>query len=241
MGFLDSIFGGGGGGGGEVGFVTVPQSEEAKKARTRLTRISEEPLPDIPRREIAPLPGITEERTLARETAKELAQPVDIFSLPEVQGIIQETTDLGNLLTNRLGRGLQASGNLTATPGRDILGRAVTDIQKSLASSLAPFAESERARRRGLIPTLEGLGLTEEERERGVSQAEFDALFQQETIESQQIQTFLIPLLQSIIGLQPGILPIVSGGGSGTTGFESLSGIIGPLLTAVLKSGGSTN
>lgn len=237
MGFLSDIFGGGDSKDPKVSFQTIPQTEEAKKARTRLSELAAGPPPAVPRRKIAPLPPITEERKLARTTAKELIQPQDFLSLPEVQGIIQESIEQGDLLANRLGRGLQAAGAFTSTPGRDVLGRAVTNVQKSLAASLAPFAAEERRRRTGLIPVLEGLGLTEEERARGVTQAEKDALFQQQLTESEQLQTFTIPLLQSIIGLQPGVLPIISGGGAGPTSLEGLSGIIGPLLTSVLQSG----
>lgn len=200
MGIRETLFGGQ----EEVKFEEIPQSAGAIEARKRLLEISRGAPPEVPLREIAPPGPLGPERTLARQTATELAQPVDIFSLPEVQGTIQETLRQGNLLANRLGRGLQATGAFTSTPGRDILGRAVTDVQKSLAASLGQFAESERARRRSLIPELERLGLTEELRAQGFSQAELDALFQKETIESQQLQTFTIPLLQSIIGQQPG-------------------------------------
>ncbi|KKN73165.1 hypothetical protein LCGC14_0403380 [marine sediment metagenome] len=233
MGFLDKILGGGDDKDPTVRFQTVPQTPGAKKARTRLEELAEGPPPDVPRRGIAAPGPLGEERTLARETAKELAQPVDIFSLPEVQGIIFEATKRGDLLANRLGRSLQAAGTLTSTPGRDVLGRAVTDVEKSITASLAPFASEERARRRSLIPVLEGLGLTEELRAQGFSQDELDALFQQETTESQQLQTFTIPLLQSIIGQQPGVLPIISGGGAGPTSLEGFSGIIGQLLTSI--------
>ncbi len=214
--------------GAGVSFQGIPQTQQAEAATGRLAGLAAGAPPDVPRREIAPLPQRTEERDLARTTAKELIQPQDFLSLPEVQGIILEATQSGNLLANRLGRMLQAAGALTSTPGRDILGRVVTDVQKNLASSLAPFAQEERARRERLIPRLESLGLTEEERERLVTQAELDASFQQKLTESQQLQTFTIPLLKAIIGLQPGILPIIEGD-QGTTSLESLSGIIGPL------------
>lgn len=221
--------------GGAAGttFQPIPQTKEATAARKKLFALATGEPPEVPRREIAPLPPVTEERQLARETVKELAAPQDIFSLPEVQGIIQEATVTGNLLANRLSRMLQSAGGLTATTGRDVLGRAVTDVQKNLASSLAPFAMEERARRTGLIPVLESLGLTEEERGRGVSQAQLDALFQQQLTESQQLQTFNIPLLQSIIGLQPGVQPIIQGQQPST--ISEYAPLIGPLLASVLK------
>ena len=96
--------------------------------------------------------------------------------------------------------------------------------------------KGDKRQRRNLltIPQLEALGLTEEERERLFTQAGFDARFEQETLESRQLQDFTIPLLQSIIGLQPGVVPLITGGQE-TTSLESLSGIIGPLLTSILN------
>lgn len=222
-----------GGGSSKVKYSEPPETDAAKEARARLLKLAGGEPPDVPRREIAPLPPMTKERGLARTTATELAQPQDIFSLPEVQGIILEATQKGDLLANRLGRMLQSAGALTSTPGRDVLGRAVTDVQKNLASSLAPFAAEERRRRAGLIPVLEALGLTEELRAMGFTQAELDALFQQETTESQQLQTFTIPLLQSIIGLQPGVQPIIQG--QQPSLISQLAPIIGPALGGYLN------
>ncbi len=225
-----------------VGFQPIPQTPEAEEARKKLFELATGKPPDIPRREIAPLQPITEERMLARDTAKDLIQSQDFFSLPEVQGIIQEATDIGNLLVNRLGRGLQAAGSLTSTPGRDVLGRAVTSVQKSLAASLAPFAQEERARRERLIPTLETLGLTEEDRARLIEQAGFDADFAKELAKSKQLETFTIPLLQSIIGLQPGIIPLIQGGGPSV--LEQLSqaaSAAGPFIAAASDEKLKTN
>lgn len=223
--------------GQEAGFQQVPETKEAKEARKKLYKLATGEPPEVPLQKIAPLPAMGEERQLARDTAKDMIQQQDIFSLPEVQGIIQEATVRGNLLANRLGRMLQSAGSLTATTGRDVLGRATTDVQKNLAASLAPFAMEERTRRREMIPVLEGLGLTEEERRRITSQAELDALFQQEHEKSKQLETFTIPLLQSIIGLQPDVQPIVTGGQSST--ITQMAPIIGPVLAAALqKSGG---
>lgn len=225
----------GGGGGRQAGvrFETVPQTPGARRARTRLEDIAFGEPPAVPRRGIAPLTEITPERELARETAQELAQPVDIFSLPEVQGIIQRAVEEGNLLTNRIARALQATGNITSTAGRDVLGRTVRDIQSNLAAALGPFAEAERGRRERLIPQLERLGLTEELRQMGFTQAELDALFQQQLTESQQLQTFTIPMLQSIISGQPAVQPIVSG--QQPSSITEFAPLIGPLLRAVLK------
>jgi len=224
------------GGGGGVEMKEVPETAEAKKARKKLLEMATGPLPEIPQRGIAPLPEMGEERQLARDTAKELVQPQDIFSLPEVQGIIQEANTTGNLLANRLGRALQASGNLTSTTGRDVLGRAVTEVQKSLASSLAPFAMEERARRASMIPMLESLGLTEEERERGFSQAEFDALFEKLSTEAYLPYTLKAPLLQSVIGSQPAVQPIIQG--QQPSAISQYSSLIGPMLSAAMTGWG---
>ena len=227
------------GGGSSGGFQSPPESAEAIKARKKLLELAEGEPPEIPLRKIAPLPPITEERKLARETAKELILPQDIFQLPEVQGIIQEATQRGDILTNRLGRGLQAAGAFTATSGRDALGRVVTDVMKNLAASLAPFAAEERRRRTGLIPVLESLGLTEEERKRIFEQAGLTAEFEQEFAESEQLQTFTIPILQSIIGLQPAVQPVLP---SQQPSFLSqIAPLLGPALGGALSTGGFLN
>ena len=199
MGFVDSAFGGG----GDAEFQTAPQSKEAKFAREELMKIYKDGAPDVPLREIQDLAPMSAERTQARDKAMEFSQGQDIFSLPEVQGIIHEANQTGNLLSNRLGRAMQKSGNFTSTPGRDVLGRAVTDVQKSLSASLAPFASQERSRQAAMIPILEQLGLTEEGRQWGNKQDKSDASYNKQMTESQQLQNFLVPLLQSFIQQQP--------------------------------------
>lgn len=209
----------------------------AKAGEPTTTRVIREP-PEVPLRGVAPVEPMGEEREAARETALDLIKPQDFFALPEVQGILLEAKESGNLLANRLGRMLQASGNITSTTGRDVLGRAVTDVQKKIAASLAPFAAEDRARRERLIPELERLGLTEELREQGFTQAQLDALFEKETIESRQLQEFTIPLLQSIITMQPDIQPIVRG--EGTSTFSQLTPLIGETLKAILNRPATT-
>ncbi len=242
---VGAIIGGAAGGflagGGEKAkttFAKLPQTKQAQTARAELFELATGKLPEVPRREIAPAQPLGKERRLARETALELAEPQDFFSLPEVQGIVMEATQRGDLLTNRVARMLQASGNITSTTGRDVLGRAVTDVQKSIAASLAPFAMEERARRERLIPMLETLGITEAEMARITTQAELDALFQQKLGEL-SLQTGYKPgLLKSIIGLQPGLQPQITGGGA-TDPLGGFGQLIGPLLSGALKGGGS--
>ena len=221
----------------KIKFRKVPQTEQATEARERLFGLATGEPPAVPRREIAPIKPLGEERQLARTTAKEMIQPQDFFSLPEVQGIIQEARTTGDLLTNRISRALQASGNITSTTGRDALGRAVTEIQKSLASSLAPFAMEERGRRREMIPLLESLGLTEEERGRITSQADLDALFSQQMTQAGQLQDFTIPLLESIIGLQPGQVSYVRPGKKSVFEQYIMPGL-GAALGGALSGGG---
>lgn len=222
--------------GGGVSMQEIPETEEAIAARKKLLQMATGPVPEIPERGIAPLPEMGEERKLARTTATEMAQPQDFFSLPEVQGIIQEANVTGNLLANRIGRALQASGNLTSTTGRGVLGRTVTEIQKSLAASLAPFAMEERGRRASMIPILESLGLTEEERARGVTQAGYDARYEREATEAQLPMTYTAPLLQSIIGSQPSVLPIIQG--QQPSAISQFAPLIGPLMSAAMMGGG---
>ena len=199
MGFTDSVF-------GEADsqkFKVAPQSEEAKFARDELMQIYKDGPPDIPLQGVADLQPMGSERILARDKATEFAEGKDIMDLPEVQGIIHETVQQGNLMANRLGRAMQKSGNFTSTPGRDVLGRAVTDVQKSLAASLAPFGNAERQRQAAMIPLLEKLGLTEETMIQGNEQQKLDAAFNKAALESNQTQGFLIPLLRSFIQDQP--------------------------------------
>lgn len=225
-----SSFGGGGGGGSVK---TPPVILDSLRA---LLNLGEGPLPNVPLQGIAGATPETPETALAKETATELIQSKDIFELPEVQAIIQQVTQAGDLLANRISRSLQASGNITSTSGRDVLGRAVSDVQGTLTASLAQFAQAERDRRASLIPVLAGLGLSEEERDRILAQAELDALFQQQETEAFLPLTFQLPFLSAAAG---GNVPSVVTG-SQPSGFSQISGLIGPLLAALLQPGGTT-
>ena len=233
MGFIDSVFGEN----DSQKFLQAPEFEEAKRARARLEEISNKPLPAIPLQGIADVPKPTQETQLARGAAKDLLAPTeqqDIFSLPEVQGIIFEATQRGDLLANRLGRGLQKTGGASSTTGRDVLGRVSTDVSKQLAASLAPFAESQRnrafadvQRRQNLIPLLAQMGLTQEQREQATEQLKLSAKFAQELGISQQEINQLIPQLRFLANLKPQSQVITD---VGRSGLIEQAGAIAPIF-----------
>ncbi len=235
----------GGGGSPNLGFQQVPENKQVTAARKQLLALAGQ-TPEVPLRGIAPKPAPTEERRLARETAissLEPMEPTDFRELPEVQAIIFEAKEAGDLLANRISRALKASGSFTSTPGRDVLARSVTDVQKSLTATLAPIAESQRNRAfadrqriQALIPVLEGLGMTVEAEELRRNQSILDAQFSQEHETAFLPQTFTAPILASILsGSQPTQIPIISGGGQQSNLFSDISELIGPLLTSILN------
>lgn len=220
----------------KVEFAKVPETEQAQAARAELFGLAAGELPDIPRREIAKAAPPTERRELARgEITRTLEE--DFFEAPDVQAIIAETVEQGNLLTNRIQRALRATGAITATPGRDILGRTVGKIQQSIVAALSPFAERARGRRLEAAKLLEGLELSDAERDRILRQAELDARFEELSKERMLPFTLRAPLLEAITGLQPAVQPIVTGGGA-TDPLGGFGGIIGPLLSSILRGGG---
>lgn len=221
MGFIDSVFGGG----DEQKFAIPLEDKIAKAARQRIEGITKEAPRDVPLRGIAPISGQTAESKAGRSTLTGLLEPTetpDLLSLPDVQALIFEATERGNLLANRLGRTLQRSGNISSTTGRDVLGRAATDVSKSITASIAPIIESQRNRafadtqRRGEVANLlQNIGQTDEERERIVKQLGLDALFNQQTTQSRQKIDELIPLLQFLAQSGPQAVPFVQAGKPG--------------------------
>ena len=219
----------------KVQFAQAGETEQASAARAELFATE---LPELPTRKIAPARELTEGQKTARTAATDILQE-DFLSAPDVQALIQETIAQGNLLTNRVGRALQASGNITSTPGRDVLGRTVKQIEQSIVARLSPFAESARGRKLEAAKLLEGLEISDVERERIIQQAEFDADFAQKLQTVLQPFTLRKPLLESIIGLQPAQQPIITGGGASDP-LGGFGDIIGPLLSNILKGGGNS-
>lgn len=206
---LDDIFGGG----EKQKFELPPEDEISRRARERIEKLSQEPLKPIPTRGIAEIQPLGEERTLARGAAKELLKPTeqpDFLSLPEVQATIGEIVAQGDLLANRLSRGLRKVGAFSSTPGRDVLGRATTDVSRAITRELGPQIARQRElafadvqRRGGVAELLERFGLVEEERERVTAQAKFDAIFAKGSAEQRQVLTDIVPLLSILAGSGP--------------------------------------
>ena len=234
MGFLDSVFGED----DSQKIIQAPEFEESAEARKRLLEISKKPLPRIPLLGIADVPAATEETRLARGAAKDLLQPTeqpDLLSLPDVQAIIFEATQRGDLLANRLGRGLQKTGGASSTAGRDILGRVATDVSKSITASLSQAIEGQRnrafadvQRRQNLIPLLAQMGLTQEQREQTTAQAKLSAKFAQELGISEQELRQLIPQLQFLASLKPQTSLVTD---VGRSGIVEQIGAIAPIFS----------
>ena len=139
---------------------------------------------------------------------------------------------------------------MSSTPGRDVLGRAVGDIQARITERLTPFGvqergfqEADKTRRQNLIPVLERLGFVDEAATQQQKQAQLDAIFAKETGESRQIIEFLLPVLSQIIGADPGSSGFVQEGRPGLVSqvgaLSSLASIVGPAIGAVSGGGGS--
>ena len=162
---------------------------------------------------------------------------IDIQSDPYFGAVSREALAAGQLETNRVGRGLQLTGNLSSTSGRDVLGRSVAQTQSNVANALAPYAEAERGRQFASAGQLAGLdalsqemlmnqinmGATVGAQPRLIEQAGADAEFRQ------QLQQVLFPY-----EVQGGIASnLVSGGGQFATvsgGDPSLFSQIAPVL-----------
>lgn len=183
---------------------------------------------------------------LATKTYSDIAAPGDILDRPEVRGMIGKATEEGNLMLNRLGRGMVRRGSFGSTPGRDILGRGVTSIQERIASALSEYLNAAENRRMGAAGGLERTGLAKETTElKKVGTAmDLGALTRsiQQQIQNARYQK-LINDIQMRYVTQPQTLASVTGSSAGvTTGgepstFEQAAPLIGQMLTAGINAG----
>ena len=220
----------------------APETAAAGTARDFLENLILAGSPDFPVQQIADLSeleqiaialatdfanaGVPADRQFTiDELTRIITGPTDITQLPEIEALINEVVNEGNLIANRLGRGLRLSGNLSSSGGRDTLGRSVTDTQQALLSGLAPFAAGERGRRLSALDLLENITRANQsdvinriqvagqagQVPRQIEQAGFDAEFSAQLQELLFPTTNLLPVAQTILGNEPGL--IVSGGG----------------------------
>lgn len=284
MGFLTGLFGSNTSSSPASQITQIPENPDVAAARSLLYKIAAQgapalqaegklaPTPEIPKQ---PVVGLTdwekyaqdllgkyagrqepESSRLARETATNvLKEPTDITQLPEYQAVLADTYAKGNQLINRLGRSLQLSGNMSTTSGRDVLGRAATDVQQSLVSSLAPYAAQERANRLNMISLANQLGQQYEnmpletisalrnfDLTRTLAEQEAMSGYNQQLAQLNYPYQTSVPLLTSVLaGQQPGVM-IGGQGAQGPSMFSQLLPLLGPLLGGLMggMGGGSS-
>lgn len=237
MGIFDDIFGS-----EDVDVDFAPETPAAGEAREFLRGQISAGTPDFPVRQIADLSdleqtaislatefanaGVPADRRLTiDELTRIITGPTDVTKLPEVQAIINEVINEGNLIANRVGRGLRLSGNLSSSSGRDVLGRTVTDIMQALTSTLGGFAEGERGRKLSALELLENITRAGQsdvinriqtasqagQTPRQIEQSKLDATTTARLQEILFPTGNLLPVAQTILGNEPGI--VLSGGG----------------------------
>lgn len=263
----------------KVKFVEPKTSTEARKRIETISQISPE---GIPLQGIAPLSELeqqaialageflrddTGEITLDRaiDVAIQIAEQKIDLNTPEIQGIIQEVRKSGDLALNRISRQLQATGTLSTTAGRDIIGRSISETELRTAGALQPILANFRAQRlqaTSLVPNLVGakagltagrvgVGAAAGELQRNLAQRIKDALFIQKreqfefgTTGQANIAALLLQAPTPVVteagpsGLQKlgGTISDIVGIGSNLSG---ISGGLGSLFSAGSNTGGA--
>lgn len=186
----------------------------------------------------------------ATQTYRDIAAPGDILERPEVRGMISKATEEGNLMLNRMGRGMVMRGTFGSTPGRDILGRGITSIQERIASALSEYLNQAESRRMGAAAGLERTGLAKETTQlkkigtavdlgsltRSIQQSIQDAKFNKLISEIKMRYETQPATLSSVMGQTTGV---VTGGEPSM--FAQASPLIGSLLSAAIMSGKPTS
>lgn len=153
-------------------------SIKLKDTRTPQAKWADQYLTDL----LGQNPKIPEEQIAEMSDAERLAQEMvgeygrsEAEGLDTLRGITRESDDItqdptisalldvigkkGDLAANRLSRSMMLRGGRGGA-GRDVLGRQVTDTQKEMLSSLAPYAESAKQRKMSAAQILNNLGET---------------------------------------------------------------------------------
>ncbi len=243
-----------GGGDKKVGFTEPEQSAEARRLSIELGTESVK----FPGRRIADLSqteieverqvqqllkaGPSPEREAVLQELLKTAT-ADVTEDPQLQAIFAKITEAGQLEANRLGRGLQISGAAGSTPGRDILGRSVTDVQERLTAAAFPFLALKQqagrdvsniiSQRFGEKTTALGLGGAVGQLRRGIEQSKLDI----------ELEDFIRDInfrfgtqANILAGAQVQPTAVVSGGGPSTG--QQIAGGVQSLLPLLLLGGG---
>ncbi len=261
----------------KVKFVEPQTSIDARK---RIEAISQTDPSGIPGREIAPLSELEQQAIQlageflrdpsgevsidkAIDVATQIAEQKIDLNAPEIQGIIQEVRKSGNLELNRISRQLQATGTLSTTAGRDIIGRSISETELRTAGALQPILAEFRGRRlqaASIIPNLVGqragltagrigVGAAAGEATRSLQQKIKDAIFNREsamfefgTTGQASIASLLLQSpTTTISGGGPSELQKIAGVTSDIASIGgSLSGIAGGLSGLFKTGSGST-
>lgn len=183
----------------------------------------------------------------ATQTYRDIAAPGDILERPEVRGMIGKATEEGNLMLNRMGRGMVMKGTFGSTPGRDILGRGITSIQERIANALSEYLNAAENRKLYAAGGLERTGLAKETTQlkkigtavdlgsltRSIQQSIKDAQFNKLISEIKMRYETQPQMLSSVTGSAVGFIK-----GGEPSEFSQITGAIAPLLGAAIMSGG---
>lgn len=225
----------------ETKITQAPEPAEVGESRRFQADLLRAGTPDIPTRGIADLSdlerigislatdfanaGLSPERQISIDEAVKLATAsTDISGQADVQAILKTVLDEGNLIANRVGRGLQLTGNATSTTGRDVLGRTVADIEANALTALSPLLESARNRKLSAVSLLDSITRGGEASElnrinvatgvgalpRGIEQARETATFEQRLREALFPTQNLGPIAAQLSQNKPDL--VVSGG-----------------------------
>ncbi len=246
--------------------VKFREAQTSLDARERIEAISQISPEGIPLRGTAPLSELeqqaidlaeeflrddTGEITIDRaiDVAIQLAEQQIDLNTPEIQGIIQEVRKTGDLALNRIGRQLQATGTLSTTAGRDIIGRSISGTERATAAAVSPLLANFRAQRlqaTSLVPNLVGaragitagrvgVGAAAGQLQRDLAQRVEDAIFTRE----QSMFDFSTTGRASIASLLlQSPTAVVTGGGPSELGkianvVSDISSIVGPVAGIV--------
>ena len=186
----------------------------------------------------------------ASQIYQDIAAPGDILDRPEVKGITAKAIEEGNLMLNRIGRGMVTRGSFATNTGRDILGRGITSIQERIAGAMSEYLNAAENRKLGAAGGLERTGAAKETSilkkvgtamdlgslTRSISQMIKDAQYNKEIADINFRFNTQPQLLQAAMGGAQAA-GVVKGGEPSM--FSQHMSMLTPLLSASIMAGGA--